>query len=243
VCSLTTGISAGTVQPSRPHLGTDSASQTCAFFACQVRRIGKICTRRMCRKHCRISGGCNTEGHATSTSTATPPLSQSPSTLFPAALAPSFSSSNIDSQLRLIPSSPRGAESDSQPSQSAALAPSFSSLSMDPQLRSIPSSPGGAESDIQPSQSTGSIHFIDLSGQPPGASSFPSQTRTIAVADATIKPRYVSQLRPIFVEHVAQVHEQAEAKRQQDQRCIQAKKSALERVIAFSFPKVCSSIL
>jgi hypothetical protein len=114
---------------------------------------------------------------------------------------------------------------------------------MDPQLRSIPSSPGGAESDIQPSQSTGSIHFIDLSGQPPGASSFPSQTRTIAVADATIKPRYVSQLRPIFVEHVAQVHEQAEAKRQQDQRCIQAKKSALERVIAFSFPKVCSSIL
>ena len=65
----------------------------------------------------------------------------------------------------------------------------------------------------------------------------------IQMADASINPHHASQLRPIFVEHVASVHERAEKKRQRDQELIQEKKRARERVIVFSFCMVCCSII
>ena len=59
------------------------------------------------------------------------------------------------------------------------------------------------------------------------------------MVDASINPRHASQLRPIFVDHVASVHERSEKKRQRDQELVQEKKRARERVIVFSFIAVC----
>ena len=59
------------------------------------------------------------------------------------------------------------------------------------------------------------------------------------MVDASINSRHASQLRPIFVDHVASVHERSEKKRQRDQELVQEKKRACERVTVFSFTVVC----
>jgi len=64
----------------------------------------------------------------------------------------------------------------------------------------------------------------------------------ILTADSSINPRFTSQLRPIFVERVADVHKKAEQKRQRNQESILEKKRIRERVLAFSFSKVKSTI-
>jgi hypothetical protein len=58
------------------------------------------------------------------------------------------------------------------------------------------------------------------------------------MADASINPRYASQLHPIFVDHVADVHERAEQKCWHAQEVLQNKKRAQEHVIVFSYTKV-----
>ncbi|KAG6369296.1 hypothetical protein JVT61DRAFT_15478 [Boletus reticuloceps] len=58
------------------------------------------------------------------------------------------------------------------------------------------------------------------------------------MADVSINPRHASQLWPIFVEHVARVHERAEKKCERNQQSILDKKRMCKRVLAFSFYKV-----
>lgn len=59
------------------------------------------------------------------------------------------------------------------------------------------------------------------------------------MADPSINARYTSQLQPVFVDHVAEVHERAEQKRRCDQEALQDKKRMHQRVVVFSFAKVC----
>ena len=64
-------------------------------------------------------------------------------------------------------------------------------------------------------------------------------TSGIQIADASINPHHASQLHPIFVDHVASVHQQAVKKHQHDQELVQEKKRAREHMIVFSFCTVC----
>lgn len=57
------------------------------------------------------------------------------------------------------------------------------------------------------------------------------------MADASVNPRYISQLRPVFVDNVAEVHERAEQKRRCAQEDLLKKKKASESVLVFSFTK------
>lgn len=61
----------------------------------------------------------------------------------------------------------------------------------------------------------------------------------LIMADPSIKPHYTSQLWPVFVEHIADVHERAEQKCRHDQEALQHKKWMNQRVIVFSFAKAC----
>ena len=58
------------------------------------------------------------------------------------------------------------------------------------------------------------------------------------MADPSIKVHHISQLQPIFADHVASVHERAEKKLQRDQESLLEKRWMCERALAFSFPRV-----
>ncbi|KAG9316080.1 hypothetical protein JVU11DRAFT_3751 [Chiua virens] len=57
------------------------------------------------------------------------------------------------------------------------------------------------------------------------------------MVDPSIKPRHISQLQPIFVDHIASVHERAKQKCQRNQESLLEKKQMRECVLAFSFPR------
>ncbi|KAF8445915.1 hypothetical protein L210DRAFT_3642234 [Boletus edulis BED1] len=190
--------------PSQPVGGHEQAGDHCHQSGCLVKRVGRQCQRRMCRKHCRAAGGCLANGHTSSRSPPLPP-----------------STSNGDVGLHALPSS---TSSDlGTASSSTSLRPLLSAVSLQPQ----PSSSLNDDLNVNPASPrplSATSSTVDLLA--------PSRMQ---VADPSINPRHASHLRPIFVEHVASVHERAEKKRQRDQELVQEKRRACERVIAFSF--------
>ncbi|KAI9454024.1 hypothetical protein HD554DRAFT_2179171 [Boletus coccyginus] len=88
---------------------------------------------------------------------------------------------------------------------------------------------------IAVSSSSSSSSLLSI---PPVDKGLPSQPSVrLVMADPSINARYASQLRPVFIEHVADVHERAEQKRRRDQEALQDKKRMNQRVVVFSFAK------
>ncbi|KAF8436851.1 hypothetical protein L210DRAFT_3647669 [Boletus edulis BED1] len=142
---------------------------------------------------------------------------------------------NIDPALHpAVPSIPSSLRSSLTPPASILLLSSSdlstsSSLSsnMDPGSRPLSTSLS-SESTVSTTSSFSSISL------PEGSSSQPAR---VTMADTLINPRYASQLCPIFVDHIADVHERAEQKCWHAQEVLQDKKRARKRVVAFSFTK------
>ncbi|KAG6370687.1 hypothetical protein JVT61DRAFT_11065 [Boletus reticuloceps] len=127
----------------------------------------------------------------------------------------SFSMSNIDSSLCPDPSAHHLLI------DSAIEPPVASSSSMSSIALSLP-----LASSTTLSTTTLSSSILDL-----------LSSSRVNMVDPSINPCHVSQLRPIFSEHVAGVHERAEKKCQRDLELVLEKRRIREHVIAFSFFK------
>ncbi|KAF8548466.1 hypothetical protein OG21DRAFT_1526472 [Imleria badia] len=262
------------------------AGVQCCHAKCTVKRVGRNCQQRMCRKHCHAAGGCSSNGHSCNGQPSESFRPTSPSDLHARAPTLPFrpaspsqlrvlsvaSRSQLDPPLSLSHGSDTRWPSDrshlcSPPPMSQIdpiLCPPLSHnpdvrpLLADPLARSIPS-----ELHINPLLcasagsllSTSSESSFSSCASPPAPVSSLSSSISLpkphgdkeqqsqlppsrpAMADASINPHYTSQLRPIFVEHVAEVHERAAQKHRRDQEVLQAKKKTHESVVVFSFPK------
>jgi hypothetical protein len=279
----------GPSQPGEASKSTDPlAGVQCCHAKCTVKRVGRNCQRRMCRKHCCATGGCLSNGHSRDGQPSSESFRPtSPSDLLTRASIPPFcptspsqscvlsvaSRSQLDPPLSLshgsdthwlfdrshLRSPPPMSQIDPLLRPPLSDNPDVGPLPADPLTRSNPS-----ELHIDPLlcssagslRSTSSESSFSSRASPPAPVSSSSSSVSLpkshgdkeqqsqlsssrpAMADASINPRYTSQLRPIFVEHVAEVHERAAQKHRRDQEVLQAKKKTHKSVVVFSFPKV-----
>ncbi|KAF6744847.1 hypothetical protein DFP72DRAFT_1051704 [Ephemerocybe angulata] len=59
-------VAAGPANPAAPAAGTAvpaAAPKTCLTAGCKVSRIAAACTRKRCKEHCILAGGCSFKGH------------------------------------------------------------------------------------------------------------------------------------------------------------------------------------
>ena len=218
--------------PLLPVVGQVQPGENCCYLKCVVMRIGCKCQWHMCHKHCCMVGGCTANGHTVAGLSALPIPSPSTPDIEPAlcpvdaqSLISSSSLSHIDPTLSPSSSTPLSISSET-------LGSSFSLLNIDPALCPFPSA--SLLSGSQTSVSSFLLLNINSTLCPASASS----AAGVQMADPSIKPHHISQLCPIFADHIASVHERVEKKCQHDQQISLEKRWMHKHVLAFSFLKV-----
>ena len=219
---------------------------------CTVMQVGCNCQHHMCHKHCHAVGGCLSSSHS--------PDGSQPSSM---SLGPA-TSSNIHTypapSVPLLPMLHRAEAcslASNPPLPSLDSAPSLSQIDpcLHPHISEAPSAPLLVLLNNSSLSTFSESIYTPRTSSPPPVSSSSSTSLPAShsdseqglqeplppqsfMADPSIKPQHVSQLCPVFVQRVADVHQRAERKRRCDQESIQDKKKVLESITVFSFFKV-----